>query len=73
LSDEEVPEPRPEPPTIPEPELPGAGQDELDEVKNDLLQLTDLVGTLSKSFEEYKFNTDNNFSKIEQNMRMLAA
>jgi hypothetical protein len=74
LSDEETPEvPEPRLPEPIEPEMPGASEEELEEMKGELLGLTDLVSTLTQSFGEYRLNVDNNFQKVEQNMKFLAA
>lgn len=74
LSDEESEEeplpPRPIP--LPEPEPPGATEEELNEVKGELQKLTEVVGKISRMFDDYRLSVDNNFQKVEQNMKFLA-
>lgn len=62
-----------QPPVIPEPEEPGVTQDEVDSLKRELADLTDSLKKLKIIVEEHDAMANDNFSKIEQNMKFLAS
>jgi hypothetical protein len=66
LSDEdseEEPLPIPEPPI--DPTEPGASQEELDNIRNELQDLLTVVSDLNRTFEENQMAVNNNFMKLE--------
>lgn len=75
LSDEDTEEDIPEIPEVPIGVIPevGATEEELDVLRFKLDSLATIISKLTSKFESNQLNVENNFKKMEQNVRFLGA